>query len=699
MSLTSPWMLLFGLAAMVPVWLHVRRRAALEISFPSISIIQKVARKRKKPLRIRELLLLALRILALATIALAAARPGVTVQRPGGLRAGAPIALAIVLDNSMSMQLITEDEQTVFDRARTIALNELERLRPGDAAALIFSGRSSIPSDSTVTYDINKIKRLIQAATPTHFAGDLPKATRIAAQILEKSPLQKKEILVITDLAEDPIWGNLDAPQKNREIALTVRSARDGGMPANSAVDRILVSHSPEGVAREVLIEARVSNFSDTPLEGLPIVLEVESSEVSRGTIDVPPRGSAVKQFYHRFHQEGVYRGSVRIRKDQLPADDTRHFATAIRESIRVLVVDGDYQPGSYRDEAFYLYRALETPMQGEVPIKTILVDLATALQSTLTENEVVFLAGVPRIPPHFANRLVQYVEQGGGLFVTSSAKGNDFEALQAIMPASVHSVRQAQKKGKNFRIAAINRAHPIFQPFASLPTGLEKTHIDSFVLAKPSPSSLRRTLIELVRGFPLLLERKAGDGTVMLLTTTIDRDWTDLPIRPGFLPMVQRATRHLAGRLDDRGPRRAQAGRPIPLEVSEGMQRLVVRKPDGRDTNYAARELVDRSTVVFSDTSIPGHYFVWAETPGFGGLRQLPHQGFVVETDPGESDLSKNADPKNQEPSPGTEMISSTLPVWPHLLIVAMLLLFAETWLAGRGLRRSHRGKSSSSP
>ena len=132
-------------------------------------------------------------------------------------------------------------------------------------------------------------------------------------------------------------------------------------------------------------------------------------------------------------------------------------------------------------------------------------------------------------------------------------------------------------------------------------------------------------------------------------LTTTVDRAWTDLPIRPGFLPLVQRSARHLAGRLDDRSWRRVEVGSPVPIEVSAGMRRLTVRGPNGKDRIYTAQELDGRSRVDFKGTGTPGEYVVWAEIPDVGGLRELTSLGFIVESHPLESNPSRRLEPTNE--------------------------------------------------
>ncbi|MCP4674392.1 MAG: VWA domain-containing protein [Deltaproteobacteria bacterium] len=694
MSFASPWMLL-GLAAIaIPIWLHIRRRHQGVIPFPAISVLARVARRRKQRLKMRKIFLLIARIVAVAAVVMAVSRPGVAVRRPGGIRSGSALALVIVLDDSLSMRLSGQDGETIFKRAVKLTLAELDRLRPGDGAALILSGypnRSPIPK---VEFDLARVRRAVETAESTYLGGDIDRALRAASRILEKSLLAQREVVVITDLSEGPkIERGEHWPPWSSETGIGFRVLDAGAtMPrSNVTVDQVRVSPSPEGVAREAVIEARITNHSADSLKGFEVVLEVEGDEVARGNLDVPPHGATVKKFYHRFGDDGLHRGVVRIREDSLKEDDTHYFSAFVRQSIITLVIDGDYRPGSYRDEAFYLHRAIETPLPGEVPIRSVVVDVDAAQAGPLAGNEVVFLAGVPEVPPALANRLGEFVHQGGGLFVSPSSAGFKSESLESILPAKMRSVRRVTRQRQFFRIAAVNRSHPVFQPFGESPTGLEKTEVRAHLLVEPEPGADRSTLMELVDGPPLLLERRVGRGRVMFLTTTVDRDWTDLPIRPGYLPLVQRAARYLAGRLDDRAPRRIPAGRQVRIEVSQGMQRLLVRGPRSLDTTYPAGELADKSAIDFKDTFVPGHYRVWAEIPGFGGLRELDALGFVVETDPAESNPTRVMSAMDADNLASLTPVEGNLPIWPYLLMAAVLFLLLETWLSGHGLRRSH--------
>ncbi|MCP4198755.1 MAG: VWA domain-containing protein, partial [Proteobacteria bacterium] len=659
--------------------------------FPATRLLAKVARRRKTRFDIQHFLLLLARILVIATVVLAASKPGLVVERPGGIRSGPALGQVIILDDSLSMRLQGEDGRTIFNRAKQLALAEIARLRPGDAAALVLTGSPTRPPTAEMSFDLANMRRGLGTMEPSFLRGDLKNALRKAMLVLQESHLPQQEVVLITDLSNG--GQNESKPPWSRSSGIGYRVVDAGAdvKRVNTAISEVVVSPSPGGVAREVNVEVRISNYSNVPQKGLEVVLEVEGGEVAQGSLDVPANGSSSKRFFHRFDKDGTYRGLVRIGKDALPEDNVRYFAVTIRRSIPVLIINGDYRPGSYRDETFYLRRALETPMPGEVTIQPLIVDVDTAMAGTLSGNSVVFLAGVSNLSAALAGRLIDYVKHGGGLFVSPSANGGLLSSIKSILPAKVRSITQTAGSGQPLHIAAVNRSHPMFVPFGNGPTGLENTTVSAHLLVEPEPSTNRRTLIDLVGGLPLLLERQVGEGRIMLLTTTVDRDWTDLPIRPGYLPLMQRATRYLAGRLDDYSPRRILAGQPIDVEVSQGMQRLIVRGPGKRNTTFAARDLADKLAIEFVDTLVPGHYQVWAEILGFGGLREIPALGFVVETHPEESNPKRVISIVDENNLSNFAPVRGVFPLWPYLLIGLILLILLETVVSVQGLRRSH--------
>src|SRR5262249_14190055 len=92
--------------------------------------------------------------------------------------------------------------------------------------------------------------------------------------------------------------------------------------------------------------------------------------------------------------------------------------------------------------------------------------------------------------------------------------------------------------------------------------------------------------------GAPALIESRLGEGRVLLWASTVDRDWTNLPIQPVFLPLVQQATRYLA-----RAPMREPeaplvVGQHHEILLRDGDLRVEVTQPSGGQRSFEKDKL-----------------------------------------------------------------------------------------------------------
>ena len=125
MSFLAPWFLALAGAAAIPLLIHLlRRKIGMQVEFPAARYLARAEREHSRTLRMRNLLLMLLRVLAVLLIAVAAARP--TARSAGA--GHAPTALAIVLDNSMSTSVI-ENGSPLLDRLKGMARDAVARDR------------------------------------------------------------------------------------------------------------------------------------------------------------------------------------------------------------------------------------------------------------------------------------------------------------------------------------------------------------------------------------------------------------------------------------------------------------------------------------------------------------------------------------------------------------------------------------------
>src|SRR5207344_355130 len=112
---------------------------------------------------------------------------------------------------------------------------------------------------------------------------------------------------------------------------------------------------------------------------------------------------------------------------------------------------------------------------------------------------------------------------------------------------------------------------------------GLSSARFFQFMLLEPVPDASGRTVVlRYENGAPALVEAEIGRGRVLLLTTTVDREWTDLPIRPGFLPLVQESARFLSGVPSGDAAADLTVGDKREITLGTDDRRLEVVKPNG---------------------------------------------------------------------------------------------------------------------
>src|SRR5438876_6140796 len=120
MGFVTPALLAGAALDALPIVLHlIMRREAKRFKFPALRFVQQRRTLNQHRLRLRHLLLLALRCLIIGFLAFALARPTLRGSSAAG-KEGAPLATAFVFDNSLRMQYEHEG-QSELQKAKELA--------------------------------------------------------------------------------------------------------------------------------------------------------------------------------------------------------------------------------------------------------------------------------------------------------------------------------------------------------------------------------------------------------------------------------------------------------------------------------------------------------------------------------------------------------------------------------------------------
>ena len=317
MSFLEPFYLLLAGAAAVPLLLHLlRRRISLRVEFPAARYILRAEKENSRKLKLRNLLLMLLRILAVLFIALAAARPVGRLIGAGH----APTAMAIVLDNSLSTSTII-DGAPLFRRLRAAALAAARQATPSDRIWLITAdGRVVGGSPSTVADAIQRLE-------PTAGAGNLPAAVSRAVGLVRGAGLPAQHVAIASD-------GQATAWRRSTlvgEVGVSVFIPA-GTPPANHAVT-VAEARPPRWTPRGSVV-ARTLGADSTTYRIAIGGSGNEARTLARGTAvsgeEILVRAAPPER--------GWVAGSVELEPDELRGDDVRYFAAWIGAAPSVAV-------------------------------------------------------------------------------------------------------------------------------------------------------------------------------------------------------------------------------------------------------------------------------------------------------------------------------------------------------------------------
>lgn len=697
---------LWGLAALaLPILVHLfNQRRPRPLSFGAIEFVLRSQRQKARRLRLRQVLLLALRCLLIAAVAVALARPSLKPRGAQAAQAIGPQATALVLDASLSMRYRL-GARTLFDRARSEALAALDRLGPDEPATvgLCAGAGGFVAGIGAPSFDRAAARRALQGAQPTGLPSDMTGCLAAAAKALGESPIPGKRIIAFSDLAAHSI--RLDAPPPLVPSAqgpavkpgvVLVDAARGAELP-NAAVVATAIRPSAALGPRGYEVVATVANHSPKAVAGLQVSLRIGQTTLAKGFVDVPAEGTA-KKTLGAVLPAGVVAGRVELARDEaqgLDDDDAQDFVLHVPRDVKALIVDGAPSSLRTRDEAFFAEAALGPARSGgRIAARTL--DADAAASASLEGVDVVLLLNVPAPPKPFVERLRQAVSQRGmGLFI---ALGDHVdpdaynEAFGELLPRPLHLIKTASEPGaaedRSARFGAVDWTSPLFRIFGPAEReGLESARTYRYALLKPEGGQAH-TIASYDDGAPALLEGRAGAGKVLLYTSSASRIWTDWPIRVSFLPVLQQAVSYLASALEERQPQPAQVGDERAVVAPQGMAVVQVLGPDGKPVALR-RENPSAPEAVAGPLPLSGLYRPQVGPPG-GTAHEDLSLAFVALPDPRESDLRRvdEAELKAQLGGAGSAQVAASseaaqgpqgTPLWSALLLLGAMALLGE--------------------
>lgn len=536
-SFVTALALAIGLLVAAPYLAHrLRRRRAEDRPFAAAHLVPPAPPKARRRAELEDKGLFATRALAVLALAALGASPLVRCERLALQRSGgASVALAIVLDDSLSMRA-KDGGVTRFEKARVGARELLSSAREGDAVAIVLAGAPARVALAATT-DLGAARAALDGLAEADRATDLDGALAMARALVGQLPQVDKRVVVLSDLAD----GRPEAPPVGEGSSLQVWVA----LPELRAplVDCALLTADRAGAR----VRVKVACSHGATAAGREIALFAGEKELVRG----PAPAAAPGELTLTLPKDDPIDVVARLTgTDAIAADDEAFVVVEAGPGAIAVVADA----------------ADETAATGGAPIveqalAALRLDIAVRPVPSLPDRaeDLAAFAGVvlddpPGLTPEQRHAIGAFIEQGGTVLLALGPRAAAAPLGASLEPILAHAVTWGPSPVPGMDAAT---AGPLLADSAQ--SLVDLTPKGRVTLATEDVRQLE-VLAAWKDGLPLFSRRALGRGEAWLSTLPFALDTSDLTLRPGFLSILDAWVAEARLRAS---PRRTDVGLP----------------------------------------------------------------------------------------------------------------------------------------
>src|SRR5580692_8870206 len=529
MGLFAPWFLagLAGLA--LPLYLHLLKKQTTQPkAVSSLMFFESRTQSSTRHRRLRYFLLLSLRLLLLLLLIVAFANP--FINRNAATLASNRLVL-LVVDNSFSMRAGNR-----LADAKAAAINVLSG--KGAARAQVASFGSQLRLMTQIIEDQPALRAAVQAIQPGDGHGnfgELARAVRAMAEAVH-TPI---ELHLFSDMQRGELAATFSDMALPANVKLETHAVVAKAQP-NWTVESVDAPGQVWGKsAKPVHVQALIAGYG-TPAAQRTVSLVVNGKTTATKSVAVPANGRATVDFAGLEVPYGFSRCEVRIDgADIFPADDLRRFAVERSDPQKALLIH------NYGDDRSSLYvgAALSAAAQSAFVLESINVNEAADRQPS--NYAFVVLSDLNALPPLLENSLTGYVRSGGSLLIAAGTSAGGRSQIP-IFGAHITETRDYSRVPD--RYMAVGSSDSSYPAVAKADGWAGVKFFYALNVDPGAGPDAARVIVRLGDQTPLLLEKRIGEGRIVLLTTGLDNLTNDFPQHPAFVPFIQQTARYLAG-------------------------------------------------------------------------------------------------------------------------------------------------------
>ena len=319
MTFLNPAILFGLLAASIPIIIHLLNlRKLKKIEFSTLQFLKELQKNKIRKIKLKQWLLLALRVLIILCIVTAFARPTLVGVSIGGTTSAAKTTAVFILDDTFSMSVVDQNG-SYFNQAKESIKNILTQFEEGDEFGLILVSHQ--PEEIEMTSNMTKFKEEVNSTTISFASNRLNNAIIKAAQVIGDAKNFNKEIYLITDFQKGRLASENEITDLKEQLGEQVRlySFNYGGKEVfNFGIDDLKINTQIFEKDKPIKFDATIKNYSDRVKDNLVVSLFINGERLAQQSLNLNPGESKTANLEASAKTFGYNEALVEVEEDDI---------------------------------------------------------------------------------------------------------------------------------------------------------------------------------------------------------------------------------------------------------------------------------------------------------------------------------------------------------------------------------------------
>lgn len=507
MEFIYPWYLV-GLAAVsIPIVIHLFNfHRYKKVYFTNVRFLQAIQSETHRSSRLRNLILLLLRILFIIALVMVFAQPYIPASN--NIRQGSPFAVSIYIDNSQSMETGAGNEN-LLHQAREKALEIVNSFTSTDKFQLLTNDMEGkyqhfVPANEANIW-VNDVKSSLAYVSASTLL-------QTQAKLLHQEKNYNHLAFFISDFAKSTFSLPTNPDTNITWVFVPVQSTQ----PFNVSIDTCWFDMPIVAPGLESRLNVNLTNHS--PDQSRELIVKLSTNGIQRGlkSLTLTPKTTSNLSFQLMNADTGSIEGLFQINDNGFTFDDELYFSYAVHPKLQILIVNGG-EENSYFNRLFHSDSLMQVDNQ----------PLHRLDYSRLEKSYLTILNELTEYPEGLILSIQRSLEAGHSIAILPHpSKG--IEQLEQFL-FSLGGGLKLLADTSSTAVSQINLDHFIFKPaIERMPSMPLLPSVRKYFKINLTSRSGYDVLMTLRNGDPFLIAKNLNNGHLFLQATPLRPEFTD---------------------------------------------------------------------------------------------------------------------------------------------------------------------------